>query len=61
MLRAKGAELVADGAPEGLRRLLAIALAVPPRAGTATGRTTEPDRADRAGRPILVGRAWSTR
>ena len=29
--RAKGAVLVADGAPEGLRRLLAIALAVPPR------------------------------
>ena len=35
MLRAKGAELTADGAPEGLRRLLAIAEAVPPRAGTA--------------------------
>ena len=29
--RAKGALLVADSAPEGLRRLLAIALAVPPR------------------------------
>ena len=29
--RAEGAVLVADGAPEGLRRLLAIALAVPPR------------------------------
>ena len=29
--RAKGAVLVADSAPEGLRRLLAIALAVPPR------------------------------
>ena len=35
MLRAKGAELTADGAPEGLRRLLAIAQAVPPRAGAA--------------------------
>jgi phospholipid/cholesterol/gamma-HCH transport system permease protein len=29
-VRARGAELVTDGAPEGLRRLLAIALAVPP-------------------------------
>ena len=29
--RAKGAMLVADSAPEGLQRLLAIALAVPPR------------------------------
>src|SRR5687768_12828527 len=29
--RAKGAILAADGAPEGLRRLLVIALAVPPR------------------------------
>ncbi|MGE3292367.1 MAG: ABC transporter permease [Geminicoccaceae bacterium] len=32
MLRGKGVELSADAAPEGLRRLLAIAEAVPPRA-----------------------------
>lgn len=31
-LHGQGAELSADGAPEGLRRLLAIAQAVPPRA-----------------------------
>ena len=34
-LRGKGIELSAEGAPEGLRRLLAIAQAVPPRAGAA--------------------------
>ena len=43
--RAKGAELVADEAPEGLRRLLAVALAVPSRT-TASG----------AGRPAFVAR-----
>lgn len=43
--RAKGSELVADDAPEGLRRLLAIALAVPPRT-TASGE----------GRPTFVAR-----
>jgi phospholipid/cholesterol/gamma-HCH transport system permease protein len=43
---AKGAVLVADGAPEGLRRLLAIALAVPPRIDTDAD----------AARPLFVAR-----
>ena len=35
LLRGQGTELAADAAPEGLRRLLAIAEAVPPRATSA--------------------------
>ena len=40
--RARGAELVADGAPDGLKRLLAIALAVPPRTEAAAGPAPNP-------------------
>ena len=55
MLRDKGAELTADGAPEGLRRLLAIAQAVPPRAGTAA--VARPNPIARIG--LAVQRWWS--
>ena len=54
--RAKGAVLVADGAPEGLRRLLAIALAVPPRTDGVCRRAPAVPRADRTCHPTLVGR-----
>ena len=54
---AKGAVLVADGAPEGLRRLLAIALAVPPRTRCRADRSARRSLA-RIGLadPALVGR-----
>ena len=40
--RARGAVLAADTAPEGLQRLLAIALAVPPRTEAASGTRANP-------------------
>lgn len=40
--RARGAVLVADTAPEGLQRLLSIALAVPPRTEAASGPPANP-------------------
>ena len=53
---AHGVTLVADAAPEGLRRLLAIAQAVPQRAELRAGGSTEPACPARAGRAVLVGR-----
>lgn len=52
--KAAGAELVADSVPDGLRRLLAIALAVPPR--TTTVAETQPSRLARLGLAAL--RRW---
>jgi phospholipid/cholesterol/gamma-HCH transport system permease protein len=51
----KGAVLVADGAPEGLQRLLAIALAVPPR-GDTDGAAARPWFVVRVGQAFL--RRW---
>lgn len=52
-LKGRGVELAADGAPEGLRRLLAIAQAVPPRT-TATPET-RPNPIARIG---LAAQSW---
>ena len=52
-LKGRGVELAADGAPEGLRRLLAIAQAVPPRT-TATPET-RPNPVARIG---LAAQSW---
>ena len=52
--RAKGAVLVADTAPEGLQRLLSIALAVPPRTEAASG--VRPNPLARLG--LAVMGAW---
>ena len=52
-LKGRGVDLAADGAPEGLRRLLAIAQAVPPRT-TATPET-RPNPIARIG---LAAQSW---
>ena len=52
-LKGRGVDLTADGAPEGLRRLLAIAQAVPPRT-TATPET-RPNPIARIG---LAAQSW---
>ena len=52
-LKGRGVDLAADGAPEGLRRLLAIAQAVPPRT-TATPET-RPNPVARIG---LAAQSW---
>ena len=58
--RAKGAVLVADTAPEGLQRLLSIALAVPQRTEPARG--ARPNPLARLGLAAMgPGAAWSTR
>ena len=61
VLRGRGGELVADGAPEGLRRLLAIALAVPPRAGAAPSRAARTRWRGSGSPPRPGGPALSTR
>ena len=52
-LKGRGVELAADGAPEGLRRLLAIAQAVPPR--TSATPETRPNPVARIG---LAAQSW---